>query len=371
MNSKERFYSTINYKGYDRPPTKHYGTPEINRELMNYFGISNCKDLKINKELASFLGISSYEELYQKVGDDFRQVNPRYVGPELRSFEDGSWEGFWGERYNNVSFGNGTYPEAVYLPFKDITDVDELKIFRMPSADWFDYSHIKEDCKKYKDYVVYVGDAGTPDFMNGIARCRGVEQVLFDIATEDPVYINLMEQRFCFFHEMYKRVLQAGEGMIDVLCLGEDYGNQNGLMISPSTFEKLFAPWMKELFDLAHQYGAKTMMHCCGSCRDLIPRFIDLGLDILEVVQVDAAKMDIKELHKEFYGKISFCGSISVQTTLPFGTKEDVIKEVNLRKQLFSKGGIIIAATHDIQVGTPLENIIAMYNAIGSLHVET
>lgn len=349
MNSKERFYSTIEYKGYDRPPTKHYGTPEINRELMDFFGIS------------------TYEELQLKVGDDFRHIDPKYIGPELRTFEDGSWEGLWGERYMNFNFGKGTYPEACYLPFKDVTGVEQLENFRFPSPDWYDYSHIREDCEKYKDYVVCVSNCGTPDFMNCIARCRGVEQVLLDIALEEPVYLALMEKRFEFLYEVYRRVLQQGEGLIDVMLFGEDYGNQNGLMISPATFEKLFAPKMKALFDLAHQYGTKTMMHICGSCRDLLPRLIELGLDILEVVQVDAAKMDIRELHSDFYGKIAFCGSISVQNTLPFGTEEDVIREVELRKQLFKDGGMIIAATHDIQVGTPMKNILAMYRAIGSL----
>ena len=349
MNSKERFYNTLQYRGYDRPPTKHYATPEINKALYDYFGIS------------------TYEELQIRLGDDFRYVGPKYIGPKLKTFEDGSWEGLWGERYINYSFGNGTYPEAIYLPFKDVTDVRELKNFCFPSPDWYDYSNIKEDCIKHKDYAIWTGGAGIPDFMNGIARCRGVEQVLYDIALEDPVYLALMDQRYEFFYEMCRRILKAGEGAIDVLCFGEDYGNQNGLMISPAVFEKLFAPKMKAFFDLAHEYGAKTMMHCCGSCRDLIQRFIELGLDILEVVQVDAAKMDIEELHREFYGRIAFCGSISVQNTLPFGTVEDVVREVELRKKLFKDGGMIIAATHDIQVGTPIENIIAMYSAIGSL----
>jgi uroporphyrinogen decarboxylase len=349
MNSKERFYSALQYKGYDRPPIKHYGTPEINKELMDY------------------LDVSTYEELQLKLGDDFRSIGPKYIGPELRNFEDGSWEGVWGERYTNYSFGKGTYPEAIYLPFKDVEEVDELKKFRFPSPDWFDYSDIKALCEKYKDYVIWIGGGGVPDFMNGIARCRGVEQVLLDIALENPVYLALVEQRHNFYYEMCKRTLEAGEGKIDVLCLGEDYGNQNGLMISPTTFEKLFAPRMKVFFDLAHEYGAKTMMHCCGSCRDLMSRFVELGLDILEVVQVDAAKMNIEELHRDFYRKLAFCGSISVQNTLPFGSEEDVVKEVELRKRLFSEGGMIIAPTHDIQVGTPIENILAMYRTIGGL----
>jgi uroporphyrinogen decarboxylase len=155
--------------------------------------------------------------------------------------------------------------------------------------------------------------------------------------------------------------------LVDVVCFGEDLGNQGGIMISPKRYDSLFAPFMKELFALAHKHNAKAMMHSCGSCRDLLPRLIDLGLDILEVVQVDAAKMNIVDLHREFYRKVCFCGSMSVQSTLPFGSREDVIREVELRKQLFQEGGLVIAATHAIQVGTPLENILAMYEAIGSL----
>ena len=349
MDSKKRFYSMLEYRGYDRPPTKHYGMPEIDKDLMEYFGLT------------------TYEELQITLGDDFRHVEPSYIGPELRKFENGSWEGLFGEIYANYSFGDGFYPEVIYMPFKDISSVEELKDLRMPSADWYDYSNIKADCEKNKDYVVYIADGSTPDLINGIAFSRGVEQVLIDIALEDPIYLELMKLRFDFYYEKYKRVLQAGEGLIDVMTYGEDLGNQNGLLFSPAKFDRLFAPYYEKFFALAHQYGAKTMLHVCGSCRDLIPRFIELGLDILEVVQVDAAKMNIEDLHREFYKKIAFCGSMSVQNTLPFGTKEDVIREVELRKNLFKDGGMIIAPTHDIQVGTPLENILTMYRSIGSL----
>jgi len=348
MNSKARFYAALEYRTPDRLPTKHYGTPEINQVLMTHFGLT------------------SYEQLQLKVGDDFRSVEPRYIGPPRRTFPDGSWEGLWGERYANWSFGGGVYPEAVYLPFAGLTDPAELKQFRFPSPDWFDTTQIAAEAEKFGEYVVCTAGAGVPDFMNGIARCRGVEQGLLDIGENNPVYQALVAQRFEFFYELYRRVLEAGQGKIDVLCLGEDYGNQNGLMISPRAFNRLFAPKMKAFFDLAHRYGAKAMMHCCGSCRALIPRLIDLGLDILEVVQVDAAGMDIRELHAHFYGKLAFCGSISVQNTLPFGSVADVIREVALRQRLFAAGGMIIAATHDIQVGTPVDNILAMYQEIGS-----
>jgi len=350
MNSRERFYAAMKYQKPDRLPVKHHGTPEVNHALMDHFGLVTP------------------DELLRKVGDDFRSVEPRYIGPELRTFPDGSWEGLWGERYANWSFGGGTYPEAVSLPFAGIDDPASLPgPGRFPSPDWYDFSHIKTDIEKLAGYVVCTGNPGVPDFMNGIARCRGVEKVLLDIGEENPAYQALMEQRFEFFYEIYRRVLDAAEGAVDVLCLGEDYGNQNGLMISPRKFDKLFAPKMRAFFDLAHSFGAKTMLHCCGSCRALIPRLIDLGLDILDVVQVDAAGMDLTELHEHFYGKIVFCGSVSVQSTLPWGTKDDVTRDVELRKRLFARGGMIIGPTHDIQVGTPIENIVATYESVGSM----
>ena len=348
MNHKERVLNTLEYRGYDRIPVKHEGTPEIDQSLMEYLGVIDNVGL---------LG---------RLGDDFRIVEPVWAGPELRTWPDGSWEGWWGERYNKLSFGEGVYPEAVYLPFADVTVAAELDTHRFPSADWFDYGTIKVQCEQKADYAIVCGSAGQPDFINGIARCRGVEQVILDVAVEDPVFLALMEQRYEFFYEMTERTLRAAEGLIDIVHFGEDLGTQNGLLVSPRTFERLFAAKYEALFALAHDYGAKTMLHSCGSVRQLIPRLIEIGLDILDVVQVSAAGMGIVELHETFGDQLCFCGSVCVQTTLPFGTAEDVCREVELRQRLFHDGGLILGPTHAIQVGTPLDNILAMYRCAGS-----
>jgi uroporphyrinogen decarboxylase len=349
MTSKERTLRALNYAGYDRLPTFYLSTPELDEELRSY------------------LGVRDSDELDAVLGVDLKEVMPPYVGPELRTHDDGSWDGLFGERYANIPYEAGAYPEAVYLPFQGVTSVHELRGFRFPSSDWYDYTTIKNQCEAVADFAVVYGDAGTMDFMNGIARCRGVEQVLLDVATENPVYLALMEKRHEFFYMGAEKALQAAGGLIDILALGEDYGSQRGLLISPRTFDRLFRPYLQQYIDLAHRYGARAMMHSCGSVRWLIPRFIDMGLDILDVVQVDAAGMDIRELHREFYGKIAFRGSMSVQSTLPFGTQQDVRCQVALRQELFRDGGLIIGPTHQIQPKTPLENILEMYRAVGSL----
>ena len=125
MNSRDRVLSCLERRGYDRIPVKHEGTPEINSELMAYFDVDD------------------HDELLGRLGDDFRYVQTEWCGPELRTFADGSREGWWGERYGDISFGDGTYPEAVYLPFADVTDVGELDDSRFPTPDDFDFSTTK------------------------------------------------------------------------------------------------------------------------------------------------------------------------------------------------------------------------------------
>ena len=351
MTSRERVLSAFNRKGYDRIPVKHEGTPEINQMIMNHFGLTNM------------------EQLLRVIGDDFRYVEPVYTGPELRTFPDGSIEGYWGERYKYASFEGGKYLEASYLPFAHIDSLDKLDRSHFPKASWFDYSTIRQQSEKIlgQGYAICFGTAGDMDFINSIARARGTEQVLIDLITDDPVYLEIMEARFRFYYEMHEEVLKAAGGLIDFTHIGEDLGTQTAQVIDFDTFEKHFAPRFKEYFDMAHRYGARTMMHMCGCIRAFLPRLIELGLDVYDVVQPTTPEMDIAFLKNDFGNSLGFCGSVCVQSTLAFGKAEEVTKEVERRKKLFMEGGLFLGPTHAIQVGTPLENILALYRSAGSL----
>ena len=351
MTSRERVLSAFDRTGYDRIPVKHEGTPEINQMLMEYYGLTNM------------------EQLLRVVGDDFRYVEPEYIGPELRKFEDGSIEGYWGERYRYAEFEGGKYLEPSYLPFANVQTLDELDRSHFPVAGWFDYSTVRQQCEKLFEggYAVCFGTAGDMDFINSIARARGTEQVLIDLITDDPVYLEIMDARFRFYYEMHENVLRAADGLIDFTHIGEDLGTQQSQVIDFDTFDKHFAPKFKQYFDMVHRYGARAMMHICGCARAFLPRLIDLGLDVYDVVQPTTPEMDIAVLQKDFGERLTFCGSVCVQTTLAFGTPGDVIREVERRKKLFPKGGLFLGPTHAIQVGSPIENIIALYRTAGSL----
>jgi len=350
MTSRERVLSALDRTGYDRIPVKHEAVPEVNRMLLEHFGLDTC------------------EQLLRVLGDDFRYVAPVYTGPELRRFPDGSVEGYWGERYTYTQYEGGQYLEATYLPFAGVDRLADLDRSRFPSADWFDYSTIRAQCEVlHGHYAVCFGGAGDMDFINSIARARGVEQVLIDLATDSPVYRALLDARFEFYYEMHERVLQVAGGLIDIVHVGDDFGTQRGPLISRATFEKYFVPKYAAYFEMAHRYGAKTMMHMCGCVEPFLSRLIEIGLDIQDVVQPTTPEMDVARLKDRYGDRLAFCGSMCVQTVLPHGSAADVRREVQRRLDLFPRGGLLLGPTHAIQVNTPLDNILAMYDAAGSL----
>jgi len=351
MTSRQRVLSAFEKKGYDRIPVKHEGAPEINQMLMTHFGLQNM------------------EQLLCVLGDDFRYVEPVYIGPELRKFPDGSIEGYFGERYKYAQFDGGKYLESSYQPFAGIMTLDQLDRSLFPTADRFDYSTIKPQAQKLRQrgFAVCCGTAGDMDFINSIARARGTEQVLMDLADDNPVYLEIMAARFKFYYDMHERMLQAADGLIDFTHTGEDLGNQNGPMISPAIFEKHFAPKFEKYFSMVHSYGARTMMHMCGCVFQFLPRLIEIGLDVYDVVQPTTPEMDIANLQKNFSSKLTFCGSLCVQTTLAWGTAQNVHHEVQRRLDLFPTGGLFLGPSHAVQVGSPLDNILTMYRTAGSL----
>jgi uroporphyrinogen decarboxylase len=129
-------------------------------------------------------------------------------------------------------------------------------------------------------------------------------------------------------------------------------------------WERFFEPGFRAFIQLAHKYGIKVMHHTCGSVVKLIPKFIDAGLDILQSIQPRAAGMDLKKLKKEYGKDLVFHGSIDIQQTMPYGTPQDVRREVQQRMETGKPGGgFIICTAHNLQRDVPVENIAALLDA--------
>jgi len=166
-----------------------------------------------------------------------------------------------------------------------------------------------------------------------------------------------------------QRIYQAVGDKVQVLHMdGTDLASQNSLFCSPDTYRELYLPCSRKLNDWIHSHTKwKTIKHCCGGCEPLIEGFIEAGFDILNPVQTSAKGMDPKHLVEEFGGRIVFWGGgVDTQQTLPFGKPDQVRRQVAERVRIFGQtNGYVFNAIHNIQCNTPVENVLAMFRALG------
>jgi len=152
---------------------------------------------------------------------------------------------------------------------------------------------------------------------------------------------------------------------VDIVGLESfDFGGQNSELLSPVDFEQLYLPYLREQFSWVHENTTwKAFQHSCGSMTKILPLLMDAGLDIINPVQTSAHGMNPRWLKEQFGGRMTFWGGgVDTQKTLPFGTAEEVIKDVEERiKILAPGGGFVFCAIHNIQHGVPIDNIIAAF----------
>lgn len=164
-----------------------------------------------------------------------------------------------------------------------------------------------------------------------------------------------------------------GDTLQVAFTCGTDLGTQKGPFCSNELFRELYAPYYKKINDWIHNNTSwKIFKHCCGSIKDLIPELVEVGFDILNPVQWTADNMDKEELKSEFGDNIVFWGGgVDTQKTLPFGTSKQVYDEVIECCRVFAKdGGFVFNTIHNIQPLVPVENIVAMVDAVKDYNAE-
>jgi uroporphyrinogen decarboxylase len=193
---------------------------------------------------------------------------------------------------------------------------------------------------------------------------RGFERMLMDLLVVPELADAILGRVTDFFVEHFKRILESARGRIDLVFTADDIGGQEGLLMSPTTWEERIKPFHVRLNRAIHEGGARVIYHTDGSVMPAVPGLIDMGIDVLQALQFDAKGMDPLELKEKFGDRLCFQGGVSVQKTLPFGTMDEVRREVADRiRVLGSGGGYIFGPSHWIQSGTPPESIAAMFDA--------
>ena len=355
-NPKQRVLTALAHREPDRVPVDWWAVPETVTGAMKT------------------LGTNSQEELLQRLGIDLRYVKPRYAGDNYieqpdgsfhKHHPDGTFVDIWGVQRKEIAWGKGSYLEVVRSPLVQAETPSDIEQHPWPDAEKFDYQSVVEQCEEYRDFgIVCTGDrlVTRASVFKLAMYLRGMDSLLMDLALS-PKLVDALVHKLLEFHlEHNRRIFECSAEGIDIFMLGDDFGSENGPLISPEMFRRFFKPALKELIALGKRYGLKVMLHSCGSVRELIPDFIDIGLDVLNPIQTHARDMVPEELKREFGKDLCFHGSIDVQHTLPFGTPEEVKSEVKARIQTLGKeGGFILAPAHNLQPDVPTENILAMY----------
>ncbi len=217
-----------------------------------------------------------------------------------------------------------------------------------------------KDCEKYgRDSFMFSG-LGWGLFERSW-NLRGFENILIDFIDE-PDFMNEALDKLC---ELYLSFIQYNADLpADGILFGDDWGDQRGIIIGPNRWREFLKPRWKRLYEATHATGKITMCHSCGSVADIIPDLIEIGLDVLESVQPEAAKMNPFELKKEFGKDICFWGGIGSQSLLPFGTPDEITRTVLELKNVMGKGGgYLMAPAKPLQPETPTENAVAIFEA--------
>lgn len=196
---------------------------------------------------------------------------------------------------------------------------------------------------------------------------RGMETFMCDLLENETLARALLETLADAHIEEFGRYIEALAPYLDVVAIADDLGAQQGPQLDPRMFRRVVKPYLAKLYGFmkSKMTRAKLFLHSCGSVHAFIPDFIEMGVDILNPVQVSAANMDTKELKRVFGKDIVFWGGgCDTQHVLPQGSPADVRREVKRRiGDLADGGGFVFTQVHNIQPGVPPENIEAMYDA--------
>jgi uroporphyrinogen decarboxylase len=227
-----------------------------------------------------------------------------------------------------------------------------------------DVSDIREKVLRYEGQYAILGGDWSPFWHDALdlLTFAGLSYKMYD----DPELVDAILQHLVdYYFEVSRRIFDAAGDVIDIFFIGNDFGGQTGPLISEKLFRRFYAPHLKRLADLGHDYGLKVLLHCCGGFAPLIPAMIEAGLDGVQALQPTCRGMDPAELKADWGGKIVLMGAVDTQLLIE-GTPEQARAETHRVLDIMKPGGgYICSPSHDYLLPeTPLENVLALYETV-------
>ena len=343
MTSKERVHAALRKEPVDRVPVFMWFHPETAARLGTLLEIPAGR-------------------VPEAMGDDVRQtwVNNNYAMEGIVHERDGEGHvDIWGIGWSRR---NG-FNQVTHFPLADAPP-EEVLCYRFPTE------HLEELMERMAPILLggagyFVGCDVSPCVFEMYWRLRGMERALLDIHLYPELAVEMFKRCADFSILLSERA--CGRFDLDWLWAGDDVASQDSTLLSPESFRELVKPNLARIFAVGKENKLWTAYHSCGAVRPLIPDLIEIGLDVLNPIQCNAACMEPLDLKREFGEHLAFMGGVDTQGVLPFGSVGEVRKSTArlIEGMTSDGGGYILAASHTIPPETPDDNIFAMYEEAG------
>ncbi|HOX55725.1 MAG TPA: uroporphyrinogen decarboxylase family protein [Candidatus Paceibacterota bacterium] len=356
MNPKQRVLATLNRRPVDRLPVDLWHTPEIAAALR--------QDLSVADDFAMWraLGLDKIVWVFM---DYQTEAGDRAGAQSGAGAESAGDRTMWGVPLKEIQAGEACYAEFAAAPMAGYDTPAALDRYPWwPKVERFAYDAAIDLARRAaQDYAV-IGP--WVSFFEIYCQLRGLEQALLDLL-ENPALVEATLDRIeAIQTEMMQRFFNRARQYLDLVFISDDIAGQKSLLFSSRMWERHLQPRLKRWCDLIHAQGLKVFYHTDGAARPLLKSILDCGVDVLNPIQHACPGMDLAGLKKEFGARVIFHGGVDNQTVLPRGTADDVRAEVGelLRTLGAGREGFICCSCHNVQAGTPLENIFAMVETV-------
>ena len=287
MKHKDRFFATIGNVPVDRPAS-WLGLPAANAldDLLKYFGAGSIDEMKRN------------------IDDDVYPILVPYDCPPANHIS-------YALKFAKAEKAERNLNDAGF--FEDYDDPSDINKFDWPDPEkGLDLEEAKRRAKSINEEYARVGLMWSCHFQNACAAF-GMEKALIVMMTNPGMYTAVIDRITKFYLRANELFYEATKGYLDAVLIGNDFGGQQNLMVSPESIRKFVFPGTKKLIDQAKSYGLKVIHHSCGSIFPIIDDLIELGVDVIHPVQALAKDMDAPNLKKHFGGRVAFCGGVDAQ----------------------------------------------------------
>ncbi len=293
-----------------------------------------------------------YDRLDDFLGNHIAYIRNRGVA-SVREIRAGIWRDEWGVAWDrSVDRDIGT-PVNVPLASGSMGDL------RVPDPDDpARYAHFGPLLGKNPHRYILVKFSYS--LFERAWSLRGLENLLVDFAC-NPSFTEDLLSAVCDFNLAILDNL--GSYPIDGVYFGDDWGSQKAMLMSPAMWRRFIKPLLQKMYGKAHARGYDVFIHCCGDISQVLDDLVDIGVNAFNPFQPEV--MDVPRFAREYSGRLAFYGGVSIQKTLPFGSREEVREEIENRLSLGRRhGGLIISPSHDMPADIPVENVLAMLESL-------